>query len=42
MDFKVGGTKHDLQVERAKKIFLVLPTFPNVGSTSKQISVGAY
>ena len=40
-DFKVGGTKQDSRAERAKKKF-VPPTFPNVGGTSKQISVGTY
>ena len=41
MDFKVGGTKQDSRVERAKKKFLY-PHFSKVGGTSKQISVGAY
>ena len=40
-DFKVGGTKQDSRAERAKKNFLY-PTFPNVGGTSKQTSVGTY
>ena len=33
-DFKVGSTKQN-------KNYFVPPTFPNVGGTSKQISVGA-
>ena len=41
-DFKVGGTKQDSRAERVKKIFFCTPTFPNVGGTSKQISLGAY
>ena len=35
---KVRGTKHDSRAERAKKFFCT-PTFPNVGGTSKQMSV---
>ena len=39
-DFKVGGTKQDSRAERAEKFFFVPPTtFPNVGGTSKQVSV---
>ena len=38
--FLGGGTKQDSRAERAKKKFCT-PTFPNVGGTSKQISVEA-
>ena len=40
-DFKVG-VQNRIGERSERKKFFVPPTFPNVGGTSKQISVGAY
>jgi len=40
-DFKVGVEKR-IRERSERKNFFVPPTFPNVGGTSKQISVGTY
>jgi len=40
-DFKVG-VQNRIRERSERKKNLCTPTFPNVGGTSKQISVGAY